>query len=332
VLTVPDAAPPSGACYPIVEVAHGTGGDAYDFLLDGTAGRLAARGLAGISLDQPLHGPRAEGQLFSVELASFNLFNPSAARATFRQSAIDTFSLTRFVRASLQVPAAKTPTGRDLCFDPTRVSFFGHSQGGLSGALAAALEDDIGSFVLSGAGGGFSITVLERKDIADFAALVRTFFRLDDDELLTDLHPVLTLIQTLVDVTDPINYAPHWLSGAPKDFLVTSGQHDEATPYRGAAAMAVAAGIPVVEPVVLPIPAYAWIGLPPATAPLSANAPGGRTAGFLQYTNDLPGDDMDTHFLIYHRPEAINASMRFLQSSAYTPPALLVRDPTANVQ
>jgi hypothetical protein len=50
VLAIPDEPLPAGRCWPIVEVAHGTGGDAYSFVGDGTAGRLAARGLASISL------------------------------------------------------------------------------------------------------------------------------------------------------------------------------------------------------------------------------------------------------------------------------------------
>ncbi|MBI5510510.1 MAG: hypothetical protein HY903_17270 [Deltaproteobacteria bacterium] len=336
VLTVPEAPPANDApCYPIVLFAHGTGGDAYD-VTDGTAGRLAGRGLAGIGIDQPLHGLRNEGKTFDVSIMSFNLFNAAAARANFRQSAVDTFSLTRMVREALTVPAGVSPTGEDICFDPAKVSFFGHSHGGLTGSLAAALETDIGAWVFSGAGGGLSITLMERKDMVDFKAFLTLLLYLDPaDEPLTEMHPAIGLVQALVEITDPINYAPHWLGagGEPgaKSVFMTSGEHDAATPHRTASALAVAAHLPVVEPVVIPIPAYDWIGLPAATAPVSGNA-GAKTAGFIQWTNDRPGRDYDSHWLIFYRPEAIHASMRFLQSAAYEATPVIERLPNADVR
>jgi hypothetical protein len=63
-------------------------------------------------------------------MMSFNYFNPDSARSLFRQSAIDTFQLTRFARESLRVPADKSPTGQEICFETDRLSFFGHSRAG----------------------------------------------------------------------------------------------------------------------------------------------------------------------------------------------------------
>lgn len=331
VLAIPDAALAPGACFPIVEVAHGTGGNAYSFVGDGTAGRLAARGLASISLDQPLHGPRAEGKSFDVDRMSFNFLNPDAARGAFRQSAIDTFVLTRFVRESLRVDASVGPGGRAICFDPRRVGFFGHSHGGLSGAIAAGLEEGVAAFLLSGGGGGFTITVLERKDIEDIAALVKLLLGMPDDEALTELHPVMSLVQLLTDVTDPLSYAPYWSARASKpNLLITSGEHDLATPWRTAQAMALAGGVPIVAPVVLPIPGWEAAGMAPIEAPVEGNVEG-ATQGFLQWTDDVPGEDADSHWLVFYRPEAIHASMRFLQTSA-AGTAVIERDPASDAR
>ncbi len=335
VLTIPKDPPAGGrSCYPIVEYAHGTGGNAYGFS-GSTAGRLAGRGLAAIGIDQPMHGPRAEGQAFDVDYMSFNYFNPDAARSNFRQSAIDTFSLTRFVRESLYVPADKSPTGKAICFDPERVSFFGHSHGGLSGSLAAAFENNIGAYMLSGAGGGIAITIMERKDYADIAAAVSLLLELAPNEPLSELHPALTLVQTLVDVTDPINYSPYWFTfpgrSDPRSILLTSGEHDQDTPYRTATAMAVAARLPILAPVVIPIPEYNYLGMEPLATPppVKGNTSAGTTAGFLQYTNDIAGSDMDTHFLVFYRPEAIHASMEFLRSASYDEVPDIERDPSS---
>ena len=106
VLTVPNTPPNEGLdCYPIVMYAHGTGGSANSMRYDDTAGRLAGRGIAAISIDQPFHAFRAAGQMIDVDLLSFNFFNVDSFRANFRQAAIDTFSLTRFVKASLREPS-----------------------------------------------------------------------------------------------------------------------------------------------------------------------------------------------------------------------------------
>ncbi|MEE8409991.1 MAG: hypothetical protein V3T05_10320 [Myxococcota bacterium] len=335
VLTIPvDPPADGGACYPIVMYSHGTTGDAYGFSYR-TAGRLAARGLACIGIDQPLHGTRAMGRSFDVSLMSFNYFNPASVRANFRQAAIDTFSLTRFVRESLIVPASKSPTGADICFDPTRVSYFGHSQGGITGALAAAFEADADPWIFSGAGGAVAITAMERNDFADIKELLKLLLYLTDtDEPMTEMHPTVRLLQTLAEVTDPINYGPYWhdLPGLspPHHVFVTSGVHDVATPVRSANAMAVASRTPIVAPVAVPIPEYDWLGLLPADAPVSANVEG-KTAGFMQWTNDIPGADVSSHFVIFNRPEAINASMRFLESAAYEGGPILERVVGADV-
>lgn len=330
VLTIPQGSPPDGGpCWPLVEYAHGTGGDAYGFTYQ-TAGRFAGRGLAGISIDQPLHGPRAEGRSFPVELMTFNVTNLASARTIMRQSAVDTFTLTRFVRASLHVPAAKSPTGQDVCFDPGRVAFFGHSQGGLSGSLAAAFEGDASPWVLSGSGGGISITIMERKDeYVDFEAVLTSLLDLPEGAL-SESHPVVGLAQTLIDVTDPLNYAPLWSARppasrpGPQSLLMTSGLQDAATPYRTAIAEAVAGRVPLVTPAAVPIPEYDLLGLPPVSPPVSGDLEG-ATAGFLQWK-------AADHFVVFDLPEAIDATQRFLQTAAYDGAPIIERHPNADVR
>lgn len=335
VLTIPrDPPPDAGQCYPIVEYAHGTTGSAEGFVTH-TGARNAARGLATIGIDQPLHGLRwsESSNETKVSLYSFNFLNPASARTMFRQSAIDTFALTRFIRAALIVPAAKSPTGEPICFDGDRISLFGHSHGGISGAIAGAYESGINHWVLSGAGGGLSITMLQRNDVyADPKALIEAILPLAPDEELDQMHPVVGLIQLLSELTDPINYSPYWVRWddltPPRSFFITSGLLDESTPHQTATALSVAARIPIVKPIATPVPSFSWAEIPYADAPLSANV-AGQTAGFMQWGND--GGDA-SHFVIFDRPEAINASMRFLQSAAYEGGAVLERDPDANVR
>ena len=321
-------------CFPITEYAHGTGGSAYSMVSE-TAGRLAGRGIAAIGIDMPIHGPRSEGNSFDVNLASFNFVNPDAARSMFRQAAIDTWALTRFVTSNLQVDAAHSPTGSPICFAANQVGFFGHSQGGISGAIALAFDREISSWVLSGAGGGLSITVLERKDPVDFEELIRFFAELPATENLTELHPLVTLIQTAVDITDPINYAPSWNprreTPAP-NVLVTSGCYDEQTPHRSASAMAVAGRIPLVEPAAMETELYTLAELPYVTAPVSSNLGGTSTGGFLQWCGSITQPNQSNHFVVFNRPEAIHATMEFLNSGLKENQAIIEREPSADVR
>lgn len=330
VLTVPTA-PPSGGlgCYPIVLYGHGTGGSRNSFRNDDTAGRLAARGIAAISIDMPLHGVRAQGMTYSVEVKTFNFFNANAFRTNFRQGAVDLVSLTRFVRESLSVPAAISHTGQDVAFCSDRVGYMGHSQGGLTGALGIPFVPEIEDFMLSGAGGGLGITLINRNDPVDFKALMSVLFAIPAEEEFGEEHPVITLAQTMAEISDPTSYARFWnrdtVHRAPASVMLTSGEHDVATPYRTATALAVAAYMPVTTPVVLPIPEYSWIGLAPATPTVAGNAAAGTTMGMLQFTDDLALADADTHFLVFHRPEAIDSSMEFLRSGLYDGAAIIRR-------
>ncbi|MCA9571701.1 MAG: hypothetical protein KC656_27875, partial [Myxococcales bacterium] len=164
--------PPQG--YPVVVYQHGTGG-AYrtacnsDGLLE-VGGIVGEAGFVLLGIDQPLHGPRNGGQPTS-DLANFNILNPTSGRTNFRQGAIDAIYLARGL--ANRTTQMTLPDGTRLLLDPDAVTFVGHSQGGLTGALAAPFwAGDVKATVLSGAGGLLAITIVDRKDIIDFASLV----------------------------------------------------------------------------------------------------------------------------------------------------------------
>lgn len=375
VVTVPEhPMVTASGCVPIVEIAHGTGGDAYSGLGDDTALRLAARGIATVGMDQPLHGDRFDvttylenidtkgvlgiilslGSVDAIDedtflsLVNFNFLNLDAARSCIRQSAVDTRALTLLIKnGGLDVPAAWSPTGKKIEFCKDKVGFFGHSQGALSGAVAAGMTDEVGGWLLSAGGGGLGVTILDRKDFGDFPTLLGGLFNLNsaNGEKLTEQHVLMTVIQTMVDVTDPINYAPYWMHydklGEPTSQLCTSGLLDSETPARSARAQAVAAHLTPMKPAVTDLEEFIWAGLSPAFSPMSGNNPG-TTNAFIQWANDgantvgANDEQWAGHFLVFHRPEAINASMRFLEtyfapeSSDGTP--TIERDASADVR
>ncbi|MCL5276752.1 MAG: hypothetical protein M1517_03045 [Deltaproteobacteria bacterium] len=323
-LTVPcGTMPPNG--WPIALYAHGTGGDHMSLIEEygGVGNVLAGKGIAGIGIDQPLHGNRVSPPLSPSELDmdSFNFFNPDEGRTNFRQSAIDSFVLTRLIKqGGLYITPGTSPTGQLITFDTSTITFVGHSQGGLTGTLYAAFEPDISGAVLSGDGGDLSLTILYRKYPIDIQQTIELLFGIPFTQPITTFHPLVGLVQLLVEVTDPINYGPYLInpyhgSGTPKNVVLTEGMLDQDTPPATTEALAVASGIPLIEPVAHPIEGYLIRGLGTFTPPVSddvAASTGARvTAGLLQFQSY-------DHYAIFTDTTAQDDYSCFLQSLVYS--------------
>ena len=321
--------PPPGG-WPVVIYQHGTGGD-YDGFCNSNryaevASRLGSNRIVGIGIDQPLHGTRTVLNTTAPDLAHFNLVNPYASRSNFRQGALDAIYLARAL-AQQQV-VLSTQDGESIPLDPDQVMFMGHSQGGITGAIAVPfMGDDIQSAMLSGAGGLLAIAVVHRKDPMDFAELVHGLLALDELEEVYELHPVLGLVQQLIDVSDPVNYAPYWfhepspIGTAPVPVLASSGIEDAATPYMTALAMAAAARLPAVHPRASQATSLDLRGLADVYSPVVNNAVDWRgepiTAAFSQWRN---GD----HFVAFDDPDATAMYEEFFVSTVRGAPTIVL--------
>jgi predicted esterase len=314
--TVPLGVPPA-AGWPLVIYAHGTGGDYHSFHDDGTAARLAERGLAAISIDQVLHGPRNPNG--SPEVSFFNFQNPLSARDNTLQGALDDFSL---LRLAASIDFTDPDSGRVIRFDPDRIMFFGHSQGGLTGTPFLAREPGIAGAVLSGAGGLLYLSLLYKTEPIDIAGLVAAILR---DVPLDEFNPVLALIQTWMDRSDPASYARYLVvdpaGGAePKHVFHSLGLTDRFTPVPAIEALAVALGVEPVEPIVQPIEGFEVADRTTRTAPVAGNV-GGVTAVLLEYTERSGSDG---HFVLFDVEAARRQSIQFLATLAETGEATLV--------
>jgi len=273
-LTMPQGKPQPPQGWPIVLCAHGTGGS-YKSCVQEIAEGLALEGIAMISIDQPLHGDRYTGPPIDVELYSFNFMNPDSGRCLFRQSALDSVSLAQFVKT-----ANLSFGGTGIEFDPDRMGFFGHSQGGLTGALFLAVEGDTKAAVLSGSGGGLAYTIMLRKQIDsgmtfDIKAALEAMLDLEYEDEITVFHPVINLAQTLVDVSDPINYSPFYfhprLRSTPANVIITEGVDDPYTPAITTDNLAIAGAIAPIMPIAHSHPGFDLRKLAAMKLPVSQN-------------------------------------------------------------
>jgi hypothetical protein len=322
-LTLPLTPMPEGG-YPIAIYAHGTGGDYQSFIRDRTAESLAAQGVAVLGFDQIFHGERAAPGT-SAESAFFNFTNPSAGRTNNRQAALDLVQSGRFVR-SFTFPLAGSDGGvtRTVRFDPNRVMFFGHSQGGLNGPLWLAADDGASAAVLSGAGGSIAIALLEKTQPVNIPALVTSALGLSMGEFVT-LHPIVSLLQMLVDPSDPVNYG-RYIIREPRPTMhaahvyQTQGFIDHYAPPAGIAALALSIGLPLTLPLVHPEPSAALEGSGIlAVLPLRGDLGSPMnpiTGSWMQFESEV---GRDGHFVVFDIPGARLRAAAFLGSAGRDP-------------
>lgn len=338
-LTVPDATacPMPADGYPIVLYAHGTTGYYRSYIQDGTGPALAERCLATMGVDQIFHGtrPGADPDPQVTQVLFFNFQNLEAARANIRQSALDEVQRARlFTETQMVVPASVSVTGTEVRFDPDKVMFFGHSQGGLNGPPFLAADDSIRGGVLSGASSVLAITFLEKESPPPaINKIVESVFLQLKGEYVDELnlfHPTVAMAQAIVDAMDPINYAAAATQNpregfAPKSIYMTEGvladgSGDTYAPVRGTEALAMQYGLPLQQPVIWDPPDAAWGGLEKVTVPsegLSGNLAAGQASGIL--TQWSPSGDNDGHFVVFDVPEAQAQAAEFLKNLADDP-------------
>jgi hypothetical protein len=163
------------------------------------------------------------------------------------------------------------------------------------------------------------LEMLSRTDPVDFRALLGIAMQEDVDVY----HPMATLIEQLLEPSDPANYAP-WIirqpndGAAPKHIFHAQGISDPYTTTPTSDALAVALGVPQLGPVRRPVEGLTLRGLSPQTLPASANlvaGDGAVTAGLLQYDGG--------HYVVFHDVTAARQSALFL--------ATLARDGTPTI-
>lgn len=320
-VAVPTSEMPASG-YPIVITSHGTGGDFESFAADGTAGRLAAVGVASIGFDQVLHGERAPPGT-SPENTVFNFLNPVAGRDNVRQSALDNVQQVRLVE-DIVILSSRIPNDGDAFFDPDRIAFFGHSQGGLNGSLLLAIDDTAQAAVLSGTGALIGWAILQKTQPTAILPLIEAALDIDAETEGFDIfHPLLMVTQTFIDPSDPVSYAPFWSAprvGNGRSVLLTEGMEDDFAPPLGTEAIAVAARLPIVGTVEQFVPGLELLGLSPVDLPASGTVTSSTGEPLTSGLWQIPDHG---HFAVYDEPGLAEAAPAFLASALSTPPGTI---------
>lgn len=310
-------APPEG--WPVVLHQHGTYGDRWSHMVGGgglTPAYLAGtRNFLSFSIPQPIHGDRwPDGNDLSRQLYAFNYFNPESGLSMFRQGALDVVSAVRFVRENLGEGGAIAEQFPGLKVNPDAIYFLGHSQGGMTGSLAVPFAPEIKAWALSGAGGGTSIQMMQGENPIVIRDALAAGINAPEGTEFFEMHPVMGLVQALVERVDPLNYGPLWVresEGPPASVLLTEGVHDSSTPPDSTEALAIAAGLPIALPFLeQDVFGLELRGIDPIQTPYSGNAahPSGEqvSCGLAQFDSN--------HFAIFYELDAGLLWANFLYS------------------
>jgi dienelactone hydrolase len=187
--------------------------------------------------------------------SAFDMFgglkNLGALRDQLRQASLDTSQLVRMIRGNPDLSSLATSATTPK-FDPTRIGYIGDSLGGIEGATAAAIEPNVGAWVLNVAGGGVLQELATHGPSVGFSlsAAAALDFGLTGDTF-DEGHPLVVLGQTLIDAGDPLTFAkflltdPQVIGGAPsapRNILQTEVIYDELVANESGEALARAAG------------------------------------------------------------------------------------------
>jgi len=309
-MTIPKGGAMPAAGWPLVVTHHGTGGSMRSFISDGIARNLATatKPAAAFGFDAVEHGARKGGSSKKSDDLVFNPLNPRAARDNFLQGGVDILQALRVAKVAVAT-AATSPTGEMIGFDPTKVMYFGHSQGSTSGEIAMAWSAAAPVAIFSGAGAYLTSSLLDKTMPVNISAGMEFLI----GETLEAEHPVMTIFQSFFDRSDPLNYNPLIIFRPPamipsKHVYMSWGQGDTYTPRSTLEANARSLGLSPVGTVIEPF------DRDPLIRPVTANEKGGdgvkRTAGVVQYRPD----GYDGHFVATKNASAQTDWMAFLQS------------------
>jgi hypothetical protein len=328
-MSIPQGTMPANG-WPVVVYMHGTGGDYHSFLNDHSA-RTAAKvtdssgktiaQLAMVGIDEVLHGTR-DPTMSDPDLTFFNFRNPYGARYNPIQGALDDFQVVRLLK-NINVAAAPT-TGVPIKFDPDRIYYKGHSQGSLTGAIYLAADPEIKAAILSGAGAVLIQTLLNKTSPIDIPSLIGNTLR----DPLDQYHPLLSLLQAYLEISDPVNYGKYYFNEPPAGFAKKSifqslGFIDTYAPIPNGKAQALCAGLQPIHPMQDggDIEGLDLLGLSWGDAPTSLNVGQGGATGVLCEYKAPPGKD--GHFVVFDVSAATKQSNRFLATHAATGVATL---------
>jgi pimeloyl-ACP methyl ester carboxylesterase len=236
---------------------------------------------------------------YALSFFDFSTLDGTAAR--FALSAADVYAMTLALEAQLPGLLDRLAAEQGLSSTPTLgpIHFMGHSLGGMIGTMTSAMLPERfaegGSAFVDSAGGGGMMMI-------GFSSYSDGYLgeAMSEERLQQYLE-----FQTGLAYGDPASHAAH----LPIHHLVQEGELDETMPIVTTELLALAGGLPLLEPAAWEVP-FLEAGAMPAEGNLS----GGRSGGLVQY----PG--ASHNFLFQQADEAMEQARAFMETGVVSAP------------
>lgn len=215
-ITIPAGPMPAGG-WPLYQFFHGSGGlssgvvdlgktltpTGEPIVGEGPAFVVARYGIATVSSALPLNPERYLG---ASDYEYLNLRNLTAFPSTFQQGVFEQRLLLDAL-LDLQIPAATLAACRGADptvhhFDAGKLVAGGQSMGGMYTNLFGAVEPRIGALVPTGAGGFWSMMILDTGLVDGARGLLSSLFQTDAAEL-SFLYPGMSLLAAGWEIAEP---------------------------------------------------------------------------------------------------------------------------------
>jgi len=194
----------------------------------------------------------------------------------------------------------------------------GPSQGSVTAPIGFAAEPLFKAAFYSGGGGGLALALLNKTEPVDIRLVVQQALRLEDDEV-NEFNPIVALLQNMMEPADSLNYARYHITEPAEGLTarhvhMTNSEQDSYSPPQVIEAMAVATGLDLVKPVLVPFAELAFGGGKVVDRPATnegaglklnkADPLGNQVTGYVtQYdANEEGANCSDGHFVIYCTP------------------------------
>ncbi|HEY4223000.1 MAG TPA: hypothetical protein VGO62_16700, partial [Myxococcota bacterium] len=233
--TVPRAAEPASGYPTVFFIGTGAGGEralvdrgvcaTADFTSaiapgTGPAQEFARVGWAGVQIDGDMEGPRTPTG-GNEDFLIFNVFNPPALRDNVRQSALE-IALLPSALADFHFDASACPdTATDVRIDFDNAALMGHSMGAAIAPLVLAVQPQLHTAILSGAGSSYIANIMDKQLPLHVRPVAEDLLKYDQSgRALTPFDPALTIFQWAAEPSDAQIY-----DGAlqPRNILMLQG-------------------------------------------------------------------------------------------------------------
>jgi hypothetical protein len=222
-----------------------------------------------------------------------------------QQAHVNVQVLTRLALNALAADPIFAVNGH-AAYDPSRVYYWGYSDGGIQGTTFLALSPDVQRGVLNVPGSTWSMMTWRS---GDFSSLLSVLSSLYPDPL--DVQLLIAMSQSLWDRTDPIEFAPH-LVGTSKHALFQQSMGDALVPNITTELEMRTIGATGLSPLVAPV-----FGIDERAGPLDGLVYTQWTIDPSPYPadNDVPPPDQtpSAHEQAHLLPAAISQVKMFLQ-------------------